>query len=91
MVKSIPLIAVAFILYVILQGLGPLVVPLDAGTYRLLVDEELIEGLLFPAYRRTATHLEIPAVGINIGTRQLLQVDLRDVEAAIKKDAERAQ
>ncbi len=69
-------------------ALSPLVVPLDAGTYRLVVDEELIEGLSFPAYRRTATHLEIPALGVNIGTRQLLQVHPRDVEAAMKKDAE---
>jgi hypothetical protein len=72
-------------------ALSPLVVPLDAGTYRLLVDEELIEGLSFPAYRRTATHLEIPALGVNIGTRQLLQVHPRDVEEAMKKDAEGGQ
>ncbi len=69
-------------------ALSPLVVPLDAGTYRLFVDEELIEGLSFPAYRRTATHLEIPALGVSIGTRQLLQVHPRDVEEAMKKDAE---
>jgi len=68
--------------------LGSLVVPLDAGTYRLIVDEELIEGLSFPAYRRTGTHLEIPAVGVEIGTRQLLQVPLQELEAAMQRDAE---
>jgi hypothetical protein len=41
--------------------LSSLVSPLDPGTYRLLVDEELIEGLSFPAaYKRTGTHVEIP-------------------------------
>ncbi len=68
--------------------LGSLIVPLDAGTYRLIVDEELIEGLSFPAYRRTGTHLEIPAVGVEIGTRQLLQVPLHELEAAMQRDAE---
>lgn len=70
--------------------LRPLVAPLDAGTYSVVVDEELIEGLSFPAYRRTATHLEIPAVGISIGSRQFLKVDPADLESAIKKDAEDA-
>ena len=68
--------------------LGSLIVPLDAGTYRLIVDEELIEGLSFPAYRRTGTHLEIPAVGVEIGTRQLLQVPRQELEAAMQRDAE---
>jgi len=68
--------------------LGSLIVPLDAGTYLLIVDEELIEGLSFPAYRRTGTHLEIPAVGVEIGTRQLLQVPLQELEAAMQRDAE---
>jgi hypothetical protein len=68
--------------------LSSLVMPLDPGTYRLVVDEELIEGLSFPAYRRTGTHLEIPAVGIDIGSRQLLQVYPQELEAQMHKDAE---
>jgi len=32
-----------------------------AGTYRLVIDEAEILGLSFPAYRRTATVLHIPA------------------------------
>ncbi|MNL86778.1 hypothetical protein D3C87_2156340 [compost metagenome] len=54
----------------------------------MIVDEELIEELSFPAYRRTAMHIEIPALGVSIGTRQLLQVHPQDLESAIKKDAE---
>jgi hypothetical protein len=68
--------------------ISSLVMPLDAGTYRLIVDEELIEGLSSPTYKRTGTHLEIPAIGIQIGKRQLLQIYPQELEAAIRKDAE---
>jgi len=68
--------------------LSSLVRPFDPGTYRLLVDEGLIEGLSFAAYKRTGTHLEIPALGIDIGTRQLLLVHPHELEAALHKDAE---
>lgn len=70
--------------------LRPLVAPLEAGTYTVVVDEELIEGLSFPAYRKTATHLEIPADGISIGSKQFLKIDPADLESAMKKDAEGA-
>jgi len=68
--------------------LSSLFMPLDAGIYRLVVDEELIEGLSFPAYRRTGTHLEIPAIGAKMGSRQFLQVQPEEIEAALHKDAE---
>lgn len=68
--------------------LDSLVQPLDAGTYRLVVDEELIEGLSFPAYRRTGTHLEIPAMSIATGKRQFLQVTKSEIDAALRRDAE---
>ncbi|MBD9375462.1 hypothetical protein IB238_22860 [Rhizobium sp. ARZ01] len=67
--------------------LGCLGAPLQAGTYRLVVDEELIEGLSFSAYRRVATHLEIPAISTVTATRQFLQVSAADIESALLKDA----
>jgi hypothetical protein len=33
---------------------------LPAGAYRVVTDEELIEGLSFPVYRRVATMIFIP-------------------------------
>jgi hypothetical protein len=60
--------------------------PLGAGTYRLFVDEELIEGLSFPAFRRTSARLEIPAIGVPTTFRQSLQVDYAELEAALKTD-----
>ncbi len=70
--------------------LSPLVAPLDAGTYSVVVDEELIEGLSFPAYRRTATYLEIPAVGVRIASKQFLKIDPADLESAMSRDAKGA-
>jgi len=60
--------------------------PLEAGTYRLVVDEELIEGLSFTAYRRVATHLEIPAISVAINRRQFLQVSQQEIDAALESD-----
>lgn len=68
--------------------LSCLVAPLEAGTYRLVVDEELIEGLSFSAYRRVATHLEIPALAVAAVTRQFLQVSAAEIESALLKDAD---
>jgi hypothetical protein len=70
--------------------LEALVEPQQAGTYRLIVDEELIEGLSFPAYKRVATHLEIPAIAIPTGKRQLLQVSYDDIYRALALDAQMA-
>lgn len=70
-------------------SIGALVTPLEAGTYRLTVDEELIEGLSFPAYRTVASHLEIPAVGHSLGRSQYLQVTVDEIEEALKADAEK--
>ncbi len=70
--------------------LSSLVVPLQAGTYRLVVDEELIEGVSFVAYRRVATHLEIPAISVEAGTRQFLQVSAEEIANALRNDADLA-
>jgi hypothetical protein len=59
---------------------------LDAGTYRLVVDEELIEGLSFTAYRRVATHLEIPAISVAMARRQFLQVSSAEIDEALARD-----
>lgn len=61
--------------------------PLDAGTYRLFVEEERIEELSFVAYRRTSSRLEIPAISVRTGVRHSIPVDLDELEAALAKDA----
>ncbi|NTD86742.1 hypothetical protein [Agrobacterium tumefaciens] len=69
----------------VLEGL---VTPLEAGTYRLVVDEQLTEGLSFPSYQPVATHLEIPAVSAQFPKRQFLQVSATEIEEVLRKDAE---
>ncbi|KQY16717.1 hypothetical protein ASE23_22645 [Rhizobium sp. Root73] len=61
--------------------------PQEAGTYRLIVDEELIEGLSFPAHKRVATHLEIPCLSASPVIRQRLQVSYDDITQALALDA----
>ncbi len=67
--------------------LTSLMMPLEAGTYRLIVDEEEIEGISFSAFRRTNTQLEIPALATAVGTRQRLRVSSQEIETALAKDA----
>lgn len=66
--------------------LDSLVGSLDAGTYRLIVDEEEIPGLSFVAYRTVSAHLEIPAINQHAVSRQYLQVSISEIEALLLKD-----
>jgi len=59
----------------------------DAGTYKLIVDEELIDGLSFPAYKRVATHIEIPSLSAPTMMRQRLQVSYDEIYRALALDA----
>ncbi|GLU27415.1 hypothetical protein Brsp01_26480 [Brucella sp. NBRC 12950] len=61
--------------------------PLEAGTYRLVVDEELIEGVSFTAYRKVATYLELPAISVAITCHQVLQVSSTEIDEALARDA----
>lgn len=67
--------------------LDSFVKPFEAGTYRLIVDEEEIEGLSFPVFRRTSTQLEIPAIATIVGRRQRVTVSPHEIETALTKDA----
>ena len=58
-----------------------------AGTYRLVIDEEEIVGLSFPAYRRTSTVLHVPACASDSTSRQAFPVDPKELEAALVADA----
>ena len=53
---------------------------IPAGTYIVETDEELIEYLSFPAYRRVATWLRIPQ-SQRVGTAaDLVQIDPSELE-----------
>ena len=58
-----------------------------AGTYRLVLEEDEIPGLSFPAYRRVTMVLHTPAVSSAGGLRQEFPVDAADLEAALERDS----
>jgi hypothetical protein len=59
---------------------------LPPGDYRVTTDEELIEGLSFPVYRRVSTTITVP-VGRSLASIEVVRIDPRDLQAARKKDA----
>jgi hypothetical protein len=65
-----------------LKGVGR---ELPAGSYRVATDEELIEGLSFPVYRRVATMIFAP--GRNPASLEMLTIDPEDLQAAQERDA----
>ena len=57
---------------------------LPAGAYRIVTDEERIEGISFPAYRRVATVIFAP---IDRGSSiEMVTIDPLDLEAALERD-----
>jgi len=58
---------------------------LPAGTYEVVTDEELIEGLSFPVYRRVATMMIVPGPTSSSAT-EMLTVDPGDLTAALERD-----
>ncbi len=62
--------------------------PLAAGDYRVVTDEELIQGLSFPVYRRVATMILVPADSRNTSTVEMVAIDPADLQEAQDRDAE---
>jgi hypothetical protein len=58
---------------------------LPAGAYRVVTDEELIEGISFPVYRRVATMMFVPAPGAS--SIEMVTIDPLDLRAALERDA----
>jgi len=56
-----------------------------AGTYTIEIDEELLEGLSFPAYRRIATSILLPAQPGSSIRGQVAQMDPGEVDAALRE------
>ena len=58
-----------------------------AGTYVVETEEEPIEGLSFPAYRRVATLVFVPARPGGMAWGQIAAVDPAELRAALERDA----
>jgi hypothetical protein len=61
---------------------------LAAGQYKVITDEELIEELAFPVYRRVATMIFVPADSQNSSSVEMVAIDPRDLQDAQDRDAE---
>jgi len=72
--------------------LAPLEHEQPAGSYRLVTEEERLEGLSFDAYKRVATLLYLPALP-TLGTptsgraREVIDVDPAELAMAVVADA----
>ncbi|MCU9848958.1 hypothetical protein OEZ60_13185 [Defluviimonas sp. WL0024] len=60
---------------------------LPAGDYEVLVEEELLQGLSFEAYRRTATYLTVRGKGAHAGRTELRVTTESDLKEALSRDA----
>jgi hypothetical protein len=60
---------------------------LSAGEYRVVTDEELIEGISFPVYRRVSTMIFVPAQSHGASSVEMVTIDPDDLQAALDRDA----
>jgi hypothetical protein len=60
---------------------------LPAGNYRVVTDEDLIEQLSFPVYRRVATMIFVPADSRRAAAVEMVTIDPRDLAEALDRDA----
>ncbi len=59
---------------------------LPAGKYEVVVEEELLQGLSFEAYRRTGTYLTVQGKDSKPGRTEMRPIDPEDFELALKHD-----
>jgi len=60
---------------------------LPPGEYRVVTDEEMIEELSFPVYRRVATMIFVPADCHGASSVEMVTIDPRDLQDAQDRDA----
>ena len=70
--------------------LGALGDQYPAGRYPIETDEELLEGVSFPAYRRTATMMRLIADPLHPSATEVAVVDPQELEEALAADAAQA-
>jgi hypothetical protein len=60
---------------------------LPAGAYEVVTDEEMIEGLSFPVFRRVATMMMIPAEAPNSSAVEMISIGSIELSNAQRIDA----
>jgi len=66
-----------------LKGIGRQLPP---GNYEIVSDEELIEELSFPVYRRVATLIFVPGEAYRKSSIEMVDVDPQELAAAHARD-----
>lgn len=64
---------------------------LPAGDYEVVVEEELLQGLSFEAYRRTETYLIVRGTGAYAGRTELRTTTESALKEALGRDAAKAE
>ena len=59
---------------------------LPAGIYAIETEEELLEGVSFPVYRRVNTTIQLQPVSSNHTTRRAMSIDPVELDAALSRD-----
>ncbi|QWG11432.1 hypothetical protein KMZ29_17025 [Bradyrhizobium sediminis] len=67
-----------------LKGVDRLLSP---GAYEIVTDEEMIEGLSFPSFRRVATMITVPGVAPRKSSMEMIAIGSVDLLDAQRNDA----
>lgn len=60
--------------------------PQPAGEYRVVHDEESIEGISRLAWRRVGSFIHLPGIGVQKSMHQMVPITPADLDAALEKD-----
>jgi hypothetical protein len=60
---------------------------LPAGAYEVITDEEMIEGLSFPCFRRVATLIMVPGAPPRHSSMEMISISSIDLSDAQRNDA----
>ena len=60
---------------------------LSAGDYEVITDEEMIEGLSFPCFRRVATMIMVPGAPPQRSAMEMISISSVDLSDAQRIDA----
>ena len=60
---------------------------LSPGAYEVVTDEEMIEGLSFPCFRRVATLIMIPGAAPRHAEMEMISISSTDLADAQRDDA----
>jgi hypothetical protein len=60
---------------------------LSSGDYEVITDEEMIEGLSFPCFRRVATMIMVPGVSPRTSSIEMISITAVALSDAQRNDA----